>query len=241
MREARSNSNVPLRSLRRLMQTPSRQVAAAVEHCDLCQEVLAPNHRHLLDLSKSTLICTCTACFLLFNKEGAGGHKYHIIPNRFLALPHFHMSDGEWDDLMIPVNIVFMYRSTGSKPVTAYYPGPAGATESLLSLESWSMLMQNNPVLQTLEHDVEALLIYRVRGVREYYIVPIDVCYELVGLIRRTWRGLSGGDTVWKNIADFFARIHAQAREIEEEQSQQESHESLPQGEERGADARIEL
>jgi hypothetical protein len=37
-------------------------------------------------------------------------------------------------------------------------------------------------------------------------IVPIDVCYELVGLIRRSWRGFHGGDAVWREIDDFFAR-----------------------------------
>jgi hypothetical protein len=146
------------------------------------------------------------------------------------------MSDGEWDDLMIPVNMVFMYRSGGSKPVTALYPGPAGATESQLSLDNWSTLVQNNLILETLEHDVEALLIYRVRGVREYYIVPIDVCYELVGLIRRSWRGLSGGDAVWKNITDFFVRIRTQARVIASE-----TREIQGEGEKGGIDARAEL
>ena len=228
-------SNVPLNSLRKLMQTPARQVAAP-EHCDLCQEVLAPNHRHLLELANRTLICTCTACFLLFHKDGAGSGKYRTVPRRFLAMPNFVMSDGEWDDLMIPVNMVFIYRSAGSKPVTALYPGPAGATESLLSLENWSTLVQNNPILETLEHDVEALLIYRVRGVREYYVVPIDVCYELVGLIRRSWRGLSGGDAVWKNIADFFGRIRAQARLVEDEQDGKSE-----KSEEEATDARAEL
>ena len=225
-------SNVPLNSLRKLMQTPARQVAAP-EHCDLCQEVLAPNHRHLLELANRTLICTCTACFLLFNKDGAGSGKYRTVPRRFLAMPNFVMSDGEWDDLMIPVNMVFIYSSAGSKPVTALYPGPAGATESLLSLDNWGTLVQNNPILKMLEHDVEALLIYRVRGVREYYIVPIDVCYELVGLIRRSWRGLSGGDTVWKNIADFFGRIRVQATSVADGKSGKR--------EEGGTDARAEL
>ena len=34
----------------------------------------------------------------------------------------------------------------------------------------------------------------------QYYIVPIDECYRLVGLIRMHWRGLSGGTEVWKEI-----------------------------------------
>ncbi len=228
-------SNVPLNTLRRLMQAPPRQVAVP-EHCDLCQEILAPDHRHLLELSNRTLICACTACFLLFNKDGAGSGKYRTVPRRFLAMPDFAMSDGEWDDLMIPVNMVFMYRSEGSKPVTALYPGPAGATESQLSLDNWSTLVQNNPILETLEHDVEALLIYRVRGVREYYVVPIDVCYELVGVILRSWRGLRGGDAVWKNIADFFSKIRVQAKLVVGEKREQRGDE-----EKGGVDARAEL
>lgn len=208
-----NGSKVPLGSLRRIMQAPARQPVTP-EYCNLCQEVLAPDHRHLLDLSSHTLMCACTACFLLFDKEGAGSGKYRSVPRRFLALPDFQMSDGEWDDLMIPVNMVFMFRNTGSKKVTALYPGPAGATESLLGLERWETLVGNNPILDTLEHDVEALLIYRVRGMREYYVVPIDVCYELVGLIRRSWRGLSGGDAVWKTIADFFARVRTRAKVV---------------------------
>jgi len=208
-----SGSKVPLGSLRRLMQAPARQVATP-EYCNLCQEVLAPDHRHLLEVSSRTLVCACTACFLLFNKEGAGSGKYLGVPRRFLTLLDFQMTDGEWDDLMIPVNMVFMFRGQEPKQVTALYPGPAGATESLLGLERWEALVNNNPTLNTLEQNVEALLIYRVRGVREYYIVPIDVCYELVGLIRRSWRGLSGGDVVWKTIADFFSRVRARAKEV---------------------------
>ena len=211
-----SGSKVPLGSLRRLMQAPARQVATP-EYCSLCQEVLAPDHRHLLDMSNRTLVCACTACFLLFSKGGAGHGKYLSVPRRFLTLLNFHMTDGEWDDLMIPVNMVFMFREQDAKKVTALYPGPAGATESLLGLERWENLVNNNLILETLEPNVEALLIYRVRGVREYYIVPIDVCYELVGLIRRSWRGLSGGDAVWKIITDFFSRVRAQAKEVKGE------------------------
>jgi hypothetical protein len=38
--------------------------------------------------------------------------------------------------------------------------------------------------LQKIETDVEALLVNRVAEARDYYIVPIDLCFELVGLIR---------------------------------------------------------
>ena len=105
--------------------------------------------------------------------------------------------------------------------VSALYPSPAGATESLLPLEAWNSIVQNNPVLQQMEPDVEALLVNRVglaRGAApaEYYVVPIDACYQLVGLIRLHWRGLSGGTEVWKEIGDFFTRLRSSRSSAEQ-------------------------
>jgi hypothetical protein len=136
------------------------------------------------------------------------------VPRRYLALPDFHMTDEQWDELMIPVNMVYIFRSTLAKRAVAFYPSPAGAMESLLSLESWEMLTSNNSILNEMEPDVEALLINRVRSAREHYIVPIDACYQLVGLIRVSWRGLSGGEEVWKAIEQFFADIRAKSQPV---------------------------
>jgi len=124
------------------------------------------------------------------------------------------MTDEQWDDLMIPVNMVYIFCSKGdgerspseagvamragkANRIMAFYPSPAGAMESLLSLEGWDELVSSNPILNHLEPDVEALLINRVQNrggdnYREHFIVPIDTCYELVGLIRLKWKGLSG-------------------------------------------------
>ncbi len=71
--------------------------------------------------------------------------------------------------------------------------------------------MAANPGLETLRPDVEALLVNRTRGRREYFIVPIDRCYALVGTIRRQWRGLSGGSEVWEAVAGFFDRLRLDA------------------------------
>jgi hypothetical protein len=87
----------------------------------------------------------------------------------------------------------FFFRSTPDARVIAFYPSPAGATESLLPLETWSEIAAANPLLQEMEADVEALLVNRIGHVRgfaaaEYYVLPIDECYKLVGLIRAARR-----------------------------------------------------
>jgi hypothetical protein len=211
--DEQKRSAAPIGALRQftLKREPAR---SAKEHCELCGEVIPTDHYHLLDLSNRTLTCACQACSLLFNKQGAGGGKYHLVPRRYLALPDFHMTDEQWDELMIPVNMVYIFRSTFAKRAVAFYPSPAGAMESLLSLESWEMLTSSNPILHEIEPDVEALLINRVRSAREHYIVPIDACYQLVGLIRVSWRGLSGGEEVWKAIEQFFADIRAKSQPV---------------------------
>jgi hypothetical protein len=135
-------------------------------------------------------------------------------------MPDFQMTDEQWDNLMIPVNMVYMFRSSQAQRVMAFYPSPAGAMESMLDLGGWKELAGGNPILNDLEPDVEALLINRVHSrdgehYREHYIVPIDACYELVGLIRVHWKGLSGGEEVWKAIAEFFAGLRAKAIAVE--------------------------
>jgi hypothetical protein len=180
----------------------------------LCNTVIPEDHRHLLELSRHEIICACQACSLLFTERGAAGGKYLLIPNRYLALTDFQMSDEQWESLAIPVNMVYIFRNTATKSMRAFYPSPAGAMESLLDLESWEELAVANPILNEMEPDVEALLINRVRNAREHYIVPIDACYQLVGLIRVSWRGLSGGEEAWKAITDYFAGIKAKAQPV---------------------------
>jgi hypothetical protein len=95
--------------------------------------------------------------------------------------------------------------------VIAYYPSPAGATESLLPLAAWDSLLKQNAALGEMQADVEALLVNRAGNARDYFIAPIDKCYELVGTIRMHWRGLSGGEEVWRKIDEFFSQLKGNA------------------------------
>jgi hypothetical protein len=131
-------------------------------------------------------------------------------------LPDFQLTDAQWDGLMVPIEMAFFFKSSPERRIIALYPSPAGPTESLLSLDTWSDIEEANPVLRKMETDVSALLVNRIGHVRgaapaEYYLVPIDECYKLVGLIRTHWRGLSGGTEVWREIGGFFTALKKRA------------------------------
>ena len=180
---------------------------AFAEHCELCDTGLAVEHAHLLELASRRLVCACDACAFLFDNPAAG--RFRRVPRRSRFLPNFGLSDAAWADLHLPIDLAFFLPSTPPGRVVALYPSPAGATESLVPLESWQALVEDNPVLRDLEPDVEALLVNRIGTARECYLVGIDICYQLVGLIRKNWRGLSGGTAVWDAIV---ARAAASAR-----------------------------
>ena len=61
------------------------------------------------------------------------------------------MTDAQWDSLLIPINMAFFFASSASGRVIAMYPSPAGATESLLPLETWDEIVAENPALQSME------------------------------------------------------------------------------------------
>ena len=134
------------------------------------------------------------------------------MPDRRLRLERFRLDDLEWERLRIPVDMAFFFHSSPAKRMMAFYPSPMGATESLLELPAWQAIEDANPVLGSLEPDVEALLVNRARGSRSHWLVPIDDCYRLVAVIRTRWRGFSGGKEVWEEIDRFFGQLERQAR-----------------------------
>lgn len=183
------------------------------ERCELCAAEIGGAHAHVVSVSSRSLMCACRPCYLLFLPGGAGGGHYKAVPDRVVALGPSAVSRATWEELQIPVGIAFFFHSTLTDQVHGFYPGPAGATESLLPLDLWERLLRSDPVLAALEADVEALLVRAgPDGDPESYVVPIDACYELVGYLRMQWRGFDGGSEARRTIDEFFAGVAQRAR-----------------------------
>jgi len=218
--------------LRRLAQRPREedqaQTAGQVaeqEVCELCSAPIPPEHRHIVDLETRALMCACRPCALLFESKAAAGGRRRLVPDRRLHIEEFELDETVWNELRIPVDMAFFFESTQAERLVAFYPGPMGATESLLELSAWQEIVAQNPVLNELEPDVEALLVNRARGAAGHWIVPIDECYDLVGLIRSRWEGLNGGQEVWTEISHFFERLERRAKSVDREGRRQRSSE----------------
>ncbi len=197
--------------LRELLKPSPRR--AREERCELCGALIPPEHRHLVNLETRGLLCACRPCGLLFVSGGAAGGKYRTVPERYLFARDLVLTAAQWESLQIPVSIAFFFYNSALGHSTAFYPSPAGATESLLPLATWEELTAKNPVLAGMEPDVEALLVYKRSDGFECYVVPIDACYELVGRIRLRWKGFQGGEEAWSEIDAFFAGLRGKSGE----------------------------
>jgi Family of unknown function (DUF5947) len=176
------------------------------ERCDLCALELPERHRHLLDTERGEIHCVCQACSMLFNREAASDRHYRLVPRRRIRLPELPT-----EGLGVPVGLAFFVRHDG-ETVDAHYPSPVGLTRWEVDAEAWREVVAHGPPLAGMAPEVEALLVNTTRGGGEYWLTPIDDCFALGALVRREWRGLSGGTRVWQEIQRFFAELSEQRR-----------------------------
>ncbi|CAN5825827.1 DUF5947 family protein [soil metagenome] len=202
--------------LRRI--TKTRPAPVTWERCEMCAESIAEAHQHVVNLESRVLMCTCRGCYLLFTADGAE-LRYRAVPDRYLSFPDFALGPGQWDALEIPVGLAFLFRNSVQRRTIAFYPGPAGATESELPLAAWDSFVAANPELGTLQPDVEALLVRAPthrdgKGGNAFtcHVVPIDACYELVGQLRQLWRGFDGGQEAHQAMDRFFDTVAHRSR-----------------------------
>lgn len=191
--------------LRRISERRPSRAAATQEHCDLCRVDVPSDHRHLLQLEERVIVCVCEPCWAF----RSGDAEYRPTGTRTVLLDDLDFPGELWTAFAIPIGLAFFFRSTATGSVLALYPSPAGATESELDLHGWGELVALNPILGELEADAEALVVSRLTEPPRYAIVPIDRCYLLVGMIRASWEGISGGDAVENAVATFFGDLEA--------------------------------
>jgi hypothetical protein len=176
--------------------------------CGLCGAPIPRGHRHVLATADLMLRCACRACGLLFEKDAAANGRYRLVPQRRVRLGS--ADDDAADRIGVPVGLVFLIPQPDGT-VLAHYPSPLGITRATLDNADWQRLSARWPVLATMTPRVEAVLLNSARGARERWLVPIDDCYRLVAVIRRHWKGLSGGRDVWPAVEEFFTGLDPSA------------------------------
>ncbi|WP_326643160.1 DUF5947 family protein [Streptosporangium sp. NBC_01755] len=200
--------------LRRFREPPSGN-GPPVTLCELCAVPAGEEHGHVVNVETRGLLCACRACHLLFTRDTSGRARYRSVPRRYLHAPRFLLGTADWDEMQIPVRTAFFFRNSALDQTVAFYPSPAGATESLLPLETWERVLAANPAMADVQPDVEALLVdRRPDGGFACHLVPIDTCYELVGLVRLHWKGFDGGQEARAAIEGFFADLRGRSRTV---------------------------
>jgi hypothetical protein len=193
--------------LRGLAQPKPPTPVVTEELCDLCGTTVPSDHRHMLNLYERQIVCVCESCWAL----RSGDEDFRPTGNRTLCLAGFELPEELWAQFRIPIGLAFFMHSSVTNCIVAMYPSPAGATESELHFETWSRLVELNPLLETLEPDAEGLIVNRMADPHAFAIAPIDRCYMLVGLIKASWEGISGGAAVEEAIAGYFEELRAKA------------------------------
>jgi hypothetical protein len=212
---ARRRANV-VTGLRGIRRGPSGSIGAEEggegtpeERCDLCRVGIPSEHEHLLQLSERRILCVCATCWA----QRSGDPELRPTGNRVVWLDELELPDELWARLEVPIGLAFFMRSSSVDAMVAMYPSPAGATESELELSAWDDLRALNPELDSLEPDAEALVVNRMSDPPAYAIAPIDECYALVGAIKMSWEGISGGDAIERAVPTFFERLRKRSRE----------------------------
>ncbi len=197
---------------------------AEADRCQLCNLVLEGRHGHLVDTDKRSLACACRACYLLFTHQGAGtGGRYRAIPERICVDPDRPLADADWSELDIPVAMAFFFYNSALSRVVAGYPSPGGPTECELDLAAWDRLAAAYPLFGAMAPDVEAIFVNRTELGNEVFLIPIDMCYSLVGELRLRWQGFDGGAEVRAALATFLTGIRKRATALEPQLARQDA------------------
>ncbi len=90
------------------------------------------------------------------------------------------VDDACWRRLAIPVGLALILRESTPARTIALYPGPAGIVEAELNQDAVAGI----DLLDSIDSDVQGLLVDRTPGHSDCYRVSLDVCFALVGELR---------------------------------------------------------
>ena len=137
------------------------------------------------------------------------------MPDRYLYDPAHPMTEADWDQLEIPVGLAFFLRSSEDRQVAGFYtrarPGP---TESPRSGRVGPDSPGPSAARRHRARRGGGPHHARTDDVIEYFLVPIDACYELAGRMRLHWRGFDGGTEARHAIAEFLDGVRSRARPL---------------------------
>lgn len=204
---------------------PPWRARAEASRCELCSAAVAERHPHLWEPSLKQLRCACPACAVLFDgPAGAAGapgergaeRRLVRVPDRVRRVADAgELAARLWQELEVPVDLAFVVlqaEGTG----TVVYPGAAGPVVAPIAAERAAWLASELPALRELTPEVEALLVdRRVVDRREprdrVLVLPLDEAYRLAGVLRRGWRGLSGGPELARELLRLLSELEGRA------------------------------
>ena len=158
------------------------------ERCDLCRSGVPDDHRHLLQLEERRILCVCEPCRALRSRRrrAAAGRHAHAVAGGLRAARRRVGRVPDPDRARVLPALERDRQRRRDVPVAGRRDRERAALR-----RAGTRLVELNPVLRGLEPDAEGLIVDRRLGVAA--IAPIDRCYELVGLIKSRWEGISGG------------------------------------------------
>ena len=164
--------------------------------------------------SSRELLCACRACSILFDRRGRergplpARRRPPAAPRRLRARRRRRGRS---------CGCRSRSRSSSTAAPTGacrrFYPSPMGPTESLLGARGVGGSSRPPTRCWRRWRPTSRRCWSTARAARaRHWLVPIDECYALVGLIRTRWRGLTGGAEVWEEIGAFFDELDRRAR-----------------------------
>jgi hypothetical protein len=196
-------------ALRAYARAPAPSENEGDDRCDLCGRPLSDRHDHLVELAARALRCACPGCAALGST--ASGRATLRIERRARRLRE-GLDDAAWAALGIPIGLAYIVRWSQGDEVVAGFPSAGGAATAPLDGAVWASVVQRIPGLADLRPDVEALLVRRLAGAREQWVVSLDLCHELLGHLRRPPGG-AGSGAVAAAVERFFAALAEEARD----------------------------